>query len=254
MKSFFATVLMTLLLFGIWKSSYMYGCVMMIFPIFILILIGWSFAEMKIHERACFKNCYFNEKSFFAKMLSARMFTVIITLLVSIMMTFSALYAIIDFPIVLWIYLIFHIALTLFIYEYLNRMFGNTFKDEYREIFAREWAINITAIPFVLAFVLVAYNGDMPSYLQADLSETIRAASKEIFSECPAIQYSMKTQRELDATFWWLMNEGSNLSDNKNFRIGAWLGFLLMNSFAILGINRMIAQVVYLSDKLLNQK
>jgi hypothetical protein len=75
-------------------------------------------------------------------------------------------------------------------------------------------------------------------------------ASYSIASNCESIHYFLKLQREIDSIFWWMIDKGTENIQDETLHIGIWIGFLLMNSFAILGINRFIAQVIYLIDKI----
>ncbi len=227
---------------------------MMIFPIIFLILISYSFIELKIQERVCFKNCYFMSNSLFAKMLSSKFLIIAFYIVMSILMTISALYGVIDYSEKIWVYLILHIALTTVLYKYLSTKFNTIIKPTYQALLAREWTINITALVIIVVYIYFTINNFEPSYLRNSLEETWRVASSSIFSDCVIINYFLKLQREIDSIFWWLMDRGTaNIEDNI-LNIGIWFSFLLINSFAILGVNRFIAQIIYLVDKIFNRR
>ncbi len=101
------TVIFLILIF--WNSFYSMGCFILFFPIIILSLISYSFIEIKIHDKSCFVSCYFIEKTFLSKIFSSRFFIIVIFLIMSIFMTISLSYSIIDYDNKVWIYLIFHI-------------------------------------------------------------------------------------------------------------------------------------------------
>jgi hypothetical protein len=169
-------------------------------------------------------------------------------------MTISALYAIIDFSKIIWLYLIIHIALSILLYKYLYTKLATTVKPSYQALFAREWTINITTPIIIIVYVYMMVNDFEPSYLKDSLEETWRVASSSISSRCEIINYFLKLQREVDSIFWWIMDKGTENIKDRTLNISIWLSFLLMNSFAILGVNRFIAQVIYLVDKIFNRR
>ncbi|MEA3387171.1 MAG: hypothetical protein U9Q66_02020 [Patescibacteria group bacterium] len=170
------------------------------------------------------------------------------------MMTISALYAVIDFSKIIWLYLIIHIALSTLLYKYLYTKLAKTVKPSYQALFAREWTINITTPIIIIVYVYIMVNDFEPSYLKDSLEATWRVASSSISSSCEIINYFLKLQREVDSIFWWITDKGTENIENRILNIGIWLSFLLMNSFAILGVNRFIAQVIYLVDKIFNRR
>ena len=239
---------------SIWINSYHYNCVILVLPILFLIIIGLSFIELKIQERTCFKNCYFISNSLFAKMLSSKFLIIIFYILTSIIMTISALYTIIEYPKEIWIYLIFHIGLTTIIYKYLFMIFGITLKHNYRALFAREWTINITALMMIVSYIYFTINNFEPSYLRDSLEETWRLASNSINSNCTIINYFLKLQKEIDSISWWFIDKGTENIQDRTYKVTIWISFLFINSFAILGVNRFIAQIIYLIDKIFKSK
>jgi hypothetical protein len=169
-------------------------------------------------------------------------------------MTISALYGVIDYSRTFWMYLVAHIAVMTVLYKYLDAKFYTMIKPNYRALFAREWTINIATPMIIGTFVTLAINGYEPTYLQTSLEETWRTASSTVSSDCDVINYFLKLQKEIDSIFWWIMDSGTKNMEDNTLKIGIWISFLLINSFAILGINRFIAQVIYLLDKIFNKR
>ena len=252
-KLFIASCSMVFLILAIWVNSYYYSCFMLIFATIFLVLISYSFIDLKIQERKCFINCYFISSSIFAKIFSSKFLVIIIYFIASILMTISALYIVIDFSLIIWLYLILHIALCTFIYKYLYKKLATTIRPSYLGLFAREWTINITSLIIIIVYVYTMINGFEPNYLRDSLDETWRVASSSISSRCEIINYFLKLQIELESIFWWIMDKGTENVKDKTLKIGVWIIFLLMNSFAILGVNRFIAQIIYLIDKIFNR-
>ncbi len=246
-----ASVISVLLMLGIWNASYGYNCSMLIFPVMMWIVVAHSFIEVKMHERLCFKSCYFKENSFLATILSSRTFVVIVFMIISLAMTFSALYGSLEYTSALWIYLVIHIILSIFLYKFLVQRFTSMIKSSYLNIFAREWTINIMAALFILIFVYVSMYNYEPAYLRNGLSATMNAASNSISSQCEYLETILKLQKEIESVFWWVVHRSTENVEDTALKYMMWIIFLLMNSLAILGVNRFILQVIYLLDKLI---
>jgi len=254
LKLFIASLSAIFLTLSIWTLSYQYNCIMIIFPIIFLITISLSFIELKTRERICFKNCYFISNSLFARMLSSKFLIILFYILTSFIMTISALYGVIEYSKEIWMYLILHIGVTTILYKYLFVIFSKTLKEDYRALFAREWTINITALIMIVSYIYFSMNSFEPSYLRVTLEETLKVASNSINSNCTIINYFLKLQKEIDSISWWFIDKGTENIQDRTYNIGIWIGFLFINSFAILGVNRFIAQVIYLIDKIFKSK
>jgi len=241
------SIVFFIILFG-WDNLYNSTCYILILPFVILLLVSHSFIELKMRERICFKNCYFKESSIFAKILSSRVLVTIFYVFVSILMSISALFGVIFYPLELWFYLIFHVGLVIFFYRYFHYLFRDTVKENYLSLFAREWAVNISSVFLIAVFIYLTLYSYEPTYLQQTLSQTIIVASNSVASSCEITSYILKLKIELDSIFWWIASNSTDALDNKLTKLAIWVIFLLINTLAILGINRLIAQIAYLID------
>lgn len=249
-KLFFASLLSILLIFLIWKETYIYGCVILIFPLIVLLVISSSYIEIKMQDRMCFKNCYFNETSIFSKILSSRFMVTIFYFLVSLFMTISVMYAVIDYSLELWSYLIFHLFLVVILYKYLINLLSKTIHEKFLEMFSRELTISISTVFLLLMYIYIAWQGYEPSYLRESLKETIIAASNRLSSDCSVVNYILKLKIEIDSSFWWNIHRLSTSLESQSLKTILWLAFIFMNGLGILGLNRFIVQVIYLLNKL----
>jgi len=253
LKLFIATLLAVFLIFFIWRTSYHYGCFTLLLPMVVLFVIAHSFIELKMQERFCFRDCYFVEKSFFANLLSSRSFVTIFYIILSILMTTSVMYAIIDFVTLFWIYLIFQILFATFIFKWFEKILSQTLKKNFLSLFSRELSINISSILLLLVYVYISLEGYAPEYLRETLAQTQLVASNTISSNCHAINYVLKVKIEIDSIFWWSFSSFSEHIDNTFLKSIAWLGFIFMNALAILGVNRFILQIVYYLDNIFSK-
>ena len=208
-----------------------------------------------MQARVCFRDCFFKRESLFAKMLSSKILVTVFYLILSTLMTISALAVAVELPVELWLYLLAaHTMLIVMIYKFFDHIFVNTIQESYRGLMAREWTIHITALLLIVVVLYLSYEGYTPEYLSAGLGETVLNASNSISSDCTVTTVLLKIQKEIDATFWWIVINGDEQIEYRPLKVGSWFLFLFFNSLAILGINRFIAQIVYLADKIFQRK
>jgi len=250
-KIYIASVLFSFLIIFSWINSYEYNCIVLFFPIVIWSIISYSFIELKMQERLCFRDCFLRENSIFAKMLSSRWFVTFIYMVLAIMMTISALIASIDLDQKLWIYIFtLHILSVTILYKSFDYILYDSVNSSYRKLIAREWSINIMSIVLISVTIYSYYRGYEPDYLVDGLKESIINASNTISSKCEIVDSLLKIYKEIDAFFWWVITNSSRYIDDTPIKLGAWLLFFLFNSLAILGINRFIVQVIYMIDNI----
>jgi len=236
-----------------WNSFYSNNCLSLIFPVIVLVVISQGYIEAKIQERICIKKCFFNENSIIATILTSKILVILIYTLLSILMTISLMYGVIEYAQILWMYLVVYIALIILLYSFLNKLFEPMLKDKYRSIFVRKWTFNLSALLLIGGSIYLEFEyGYLPVYLSNDLSTTIINASNSYESSCEYSNFILKAKIELDSFFWWIINENSDYFKNEIIKYSIWFGFLSFNSLALLGANKFIVQTVYLLEKLFN--
>lgn len=250
LKLFVATLLSVFLIFFIWRMSYHHGCFTLLLPITVLFVVAHSFIELKMQERFCFRDCYFVEKSSLANLLSSRFFVILFYIILSILMSISVMYAVIDFSMLFWAYLIFQILFATLLFKWFSKILSQTIKKNFLSFFCREWAINISSILLLVVYVYISLQGYAPEYLRETLAETQLVASNTISSSCNVVSYVLKVKMEIDSVFWWSFSSFAEHIDNTFLKSIAWLGFIFMNALAILGVNRFILQIVYYLDRI----
>ena len=251
LKLYIASSLTVFLILMTWKNFYSINCFALIFPLIVLIFISQGYIEYKMQERICIKKCFFNEQSIIAVILSSRIFVILIYTFLSVLMTISMMHSVIEYPQTFWFYLFVHIALVILLYKLLAITFSRTLKGEYLFLFVREWTFNISALWLILIYVYFEFEyGYLPGYLNENLSRTIINASNSFQSNCQIINIILKVKTEVDSIFWWMLSEKTDYFDNEMIKIGIWFGFLLINALALLGLSKLIVQIVYFLDKI----
>ena len=169
-------------------------------------------------------------------------------------MTLSTLYVTTDFTLYMWLYLPIHVIISTILYGYIKSKFISILNSGYINLFAREWTIYIMTIPLIAVYLYITMGGYEPSYLSFDFTQTLERASSSIYSISPTVDTILKTQREIDGAFWWLIDRGSSYSSDGDIRFLIWSSFLLLNSFALLGINRLAIMIIYLLEMLFKRR
>lgn len=249
------SILSIFLIFLLWESTYKYSCLSLIFPIIILLVISTSFISKKMQERICHKNCYINNSSILAKFLTSRIMVTIFYIIVSIFMAITIMQNILEFTSQLWTYFLIHIFLVIYLYKFFLRMLKNTINESFLKIYVREITINMSSLILFLVYVFIIIKfGYLPEYMDDTLELTLQNATNSVKSDCIYIDYILRIKTEIDASFWFMLNQGTEILKEKYFVAMVWLTFIFINGFALLGINRFIVQTVYFLDDFLNKQ
>ncbi|WP_201353359.1 hypothetical protein [Hydrogenimonas urashimensis] len=248
LKPLLMGVVVVMAVLGGWYVTYPYGCFALLLFFLFWGVIAASFIDLKMHERRCIRRCYIHPEGFAARWLLSPFAVSLFFLAVSFLMALSAFLAVIDFSWTIWAYLPMHAVIMLLLARGIGRLFSAQVQAAYLPLFAREWSINLSALFLVAVVFYVAYEGVVPAYLHTGLEETLRAATNSTRSLCTLSDRVLRFHRELEAIAWWFMQKESDMLSSELFRAGGWLLFLFYNSLAVLGINRFIAEVLYLID------
>ncbi|MDX4037700.1 hypothetical protein [Aliarcobacter skirrowii] len=248
-KELVLTILFVFIILLLWKTTYHIACFSLIIPAVFVLVISYSFIEIKLRQKECFKNCYFKEDTFLARVITSPYFTSIIFVILSLVYTFSFMYNSLNFDIKFYVLLIFFVALAFYIYNFFVKRFSNLINEKHLQIFAREVTIKITALILLILYGIYFMYGYEPSYLKDSLELTIQEATNSIHSNCAFIDWVLRFQVELDSTILFLTKATANSIENKDTNNLIWIGFIVVNALSILGLNRFIIQIIYLTNK-----
>lgn len=245
-----AVIFLVLLL---WVNSYKMGCFSLLMPIIVTVAIASSYIEIRMKQKKCFRDCYFEKSTLISKFLTSPVLTSILFILLSISYSLTLMYISINFDSVFYMLLIIFIAAVFGIYRFFLSFFANIVNDKHLEIFARETTVKISALILFCIYAYLFLNSNEPEYLRETLIGTINVATNSISSNCSFIDNVLRVQTEIDSRVWFLMKESNSAIEEQNSKNILWIGFILMNSMAILGLNRFIVQVVYLLNKIIKR-
>jgi len=247
------TVSVIFLVLLLWVNSYKIGCFSLLMPIIVTVVIASSYIEIKMKQKKCFRDCYFEKSTLISKFLTSPVLTSILFILLSISYSLTLMYISINFDSLFYLLLIIFIAAVFGIYRFFVRFFTNIVNDAHLEIFARETTVKISALLLFCIYAYLFLNSSEPQYLRETLIETINAATNSISSNCSFIDTVLRVQTEIDSRVWFLMKESNSAIEEQNSKNILWIVFLIINSMAILGLNRFIVQVVYLLNKIIKK-
>ena len=253
LKVLASTYLVLYLVIANWNFFYSRSCLALLVPLFASVVISWSYIDLKAHERYCFRDCYFNRNTWVSAILSSRIALIVFFLLVSLILSITMMYNLVDLSGYLLGYLAIHAMLFLFLYRWLNRKFGGLLKEPFRPMVAREWAINISGIFLVCGYMLILFNSE-PSYMAETLKETKINATSSVGSECHYIDWFMRVKTELDSIYWWITIYQTDQMDKGFMKIIVWIGFVMINAMGVLGLNRFLSEIIYLGDRFFSIK
>ena len=250
---FYATIMfMVLLLF--WKTTYAYSCIALFVPFVILCLISWSYIDVRMNQKYCFRNCYVENNSKISKFLISPIFVIVFYVLLSMGMTLSLVYAILSYPFFLWIYFLVHFFIVVSFYEKIVRWLSGSIKKEFTYIFARGITTFLGSLLFFIIYIYIFINSYEPSYLRETLDETLLLATKSIESSCSWIDLVLRLYREIDGMHWWLTSSSSETIENDSMRSILWISFVIINGLAVIGINRLLVQIVHVINHFIKKE
>lgn len=246
----FGITVFIVIFFEVWKVSYSLICpVSLIVPLFILIIIGASFYGIKLQQRECFRECFFEKKSFISRILSNKLFIIIIYTFVAIALTISTIYLMLQYTHEMTKYLIAYIIFLYSFYRIVTGFIKGIVRDKFLLLFAKEITGKITSLFAVAGYLYISINQTLPRYLSENFLETIRNASNTVGSECILIDYILRLQIKIDSALLWIVNEVTNQMHDHVVAGSVWAVLILINSLAIIGINKLILEVIYLKLK-----
>ncbi len=221
----------------------------LIVPLAILIIIGSSFYGIKLQQRECFRECFFEKKSFISRILSSKLFIIIIYTFVSIALTISTIYLILQYTHEMTKYLITYVIFLYSFYRLVAGAIKGIVRDKFLLLFAKEITGKITSLFAVAGYLYIFINQTLPRYLSENFLETIHNASNTVSSECILIDYILRLKIEMDSALLWVVNDSTNQMNDHVVTGSVWAMFALINSLAIIGINTLILEVIYLKLK-----
>lgn len=252
-KVIIATLLSIYILLILFQLTSPVSCTAGIIVIIVLLIISSSYIEFRLKHRSCSYLCYLNDSSKIFSLLSSPYLVVFLLVLYSIGLTISIFLETLFFSNIMWIYLGVHIVLMTTIFYKLREILSQSVKLNMLNLVTREFSTTIGAIILFLISIVLFYYSDTPSYIDSTLPKTIENATNSVGSSCVVFDYLSRLKAELTALTYWIISNSTEHLENENNRIFLWIVYILINAFSAIGINRLIMQVIYLSEKYLGK-
>lgn len=249
LKVIFASIGIVFLILNAWYFTYHIGCFSLLIPILIMLILASSYIEVKLKQKECFRNCYFKESTLISKLIMSPYLTSIFYILLSTSYTVTLICNILFFDMKFYLLISIFIFISFKIYLFISNLFSGIVNDKQLEIFSREITSKITAFLLFSIYMFIFINSYEPDYLKETLQETLNVATKSISSNCMYIDTILRIKIEIDAQLWFYMTTLDNELANKNFKIIYWVSFIIFNTMSILGLNRLIIQIIYIANK-----
>jgi len=230
----------------LWRVSYFLSCFTLFLPLLFMIIIAYSFIELKLKQKKCLKECYFKENTIIAKIITSPYFISVFYIVLSLIYAFSFIYTSITFGLWFYIILIVFVVLMFYIYKVFLNLFRKIINEKYCEIIIREICIKIGAVFLLLLYISYFLYVNEPNYIKESLELTINKATNSISSNCLIVDFIVRLQAEAESTFWFLLKNSTNLINDTLTNNFIWISFIIINALSIIGLNRFIFQVIYI--------
>ncbi len=253
-KIYIATLISTFLTLAVFKLFYVYDCYILLLPLVALGVIASSFIELKLKHRSCSYGCYFNKESWLFKLLSSPYLIILFLLIYSVGLTLTIFMEVIFFTNIMWIYLALHVGMMVFAYDKIKVTLASTVKPEMHKLLAREFSVKAGSLVLFIVMGLLFYYSDTPSYIVATLEQSVQNATNSVGSDCLVIDYLARVKVELNAAIHWAVLNTTQHIDANDAKIYIWLLFLITNALSAVGVNRLIAQNIYLIEKIIGNQ
>lgn len=235
-----------------WSLVYSGQCVVLIVPLIFTLVVALAARDSMRYRRQCLADGYFVHGSLLHRLFRSTTLISLVSLVSSTLLTTVLLVTVprwsFEFLILLTLDALFIAILYHVVLHAANGVFS--VNRNYRQIFARNWAVAINMPIIVLALLLLQLRQPPPDYIDPtqDIGTTMRAASASLTSNCAVVDLLTRASQEGEAAAWWLMVKSGGKIDNSHLRWVAWLFFLLSGTLGLLAYSRFCAQLVYYAD------
>ncbi|RBQ30239.1 hypothetical protein CRU91_00930 [Aliarcobacter vitoriensis] len=229
---------------------YYYGCYFLLVPTFITIFLTYSFFQKRMREKTCFKNCYFKEESFLAKLVISPYLSFIFYIFLSTIYTISIIYSVLSFKWYFYLVLAIFITFVFFLYNKLLLLFKNIIREEHLDIFTKEITIKISSLVLFILFIFYILNSYEPSYISSSLEDSLNLATNSLSSNCQYLDYILRIKVEIDTYFWYFTKYSSQIVESTYLKTIIWILFIFINALSIIGINRFFVQTISFSKNI----
>ena len=236
----FKLILLTLILFS-WKvfdtSCILFVIILTIVTFFLTMI----FAESRLLYRKGLADVVFKDNSFFYCWLNRKWFVLLISFIKALMIGILLLVSMMHWNEQITKVMFVDIVLILGIYKVFVIYFEKHAQEDITHLVARKSAI-ITNIAIIVPILTVVMLYSMPpDFVDSSISRTVNnAKASAIPVSCEILSLLQTYDSVREGLGWWAMYKASLHLENSIFLIGAWILFLMIQTFYVWAFSKLI--------------
>lgn len=248
-----AASLLGFLIILTWQKSYSAGCLTLLLPFLVLILLSLALREITIVRRTCLANCYFEQDSFFHRLLRGKMLATLMAFFMACIFTLALMTAVINWQQEVMLLLCFDAMLIALIYLGLRRLTHNSWRvrPAMANVLAKRFSVIINIPLLLVALMYLQLEAQPPAYLDPakNLKTNLQSASSSLHSQCYWTDRAVRLLQEKEALAWWMMLKASASIKDKQLKWAAWMIFLISGTLGVWGYSRLCLELADLGRK-----
>lgn len=209
------------------------------------VLIAKGLYEKQLFKRACFARCYLQPKTWLTTWLQRRWWPLFISGVFAIIYSLASVFFIIELGAVAFIIFALNLLVLAGLFNFFTRLANQQVAPAAQAIFVKNASLLVASGLGVAALTGYLLISQPPSYLQPTFSATLAAANNSYVSNCVVVDALLSLKTSLNAATWFAMHQLSQLVSAKYLKLPLWLGFLLLNALALIGVNRLMLEVLH---------
>lgn len=234
-------------------ATYTASCYFLASYLVITFVFAKSFFEKHMLKRSCTRSCYLQENTLLAKFVTSPIFPILQSLFLAVIYTLSLIYLVASLESYLVIFGLIYLPFASWVYLKLKKLITKQVSNKAQLIVTKNLMVFILSL--LLIVISASYSmlfGYEPSFITTNLQETISLASNAFYSNCALLNFLLQIKAETSAYYWFAIKYSSDLITHQELKLLVWVIFLALNTLAIIAFNRLIAEVLSYSEKLLS--
>lgn len=240
----FAALILALALCWVWRHAAPLGCLSLVLALTVATLVVAGPREHALRRRHCLASCYFRPGSTPFRWLHGRTLATLRGLPIALLATTVLLLGLLVWERKLLALLVFDTLLLAALFALFGGLSKRTFEPRSAAVLVKHWTVGVNTTLMAAAFMAVQLYSPVPHYLEPTLAATVESASRQVASECPAIDLALEAYMEKEAFAWWLMLRGVEHFDAPSLRWAAWAIFLLSGTLGLWAYSRFVVQLL----------
>jgi len=234
-------IMVTLLL---WRTSYAYSCLSIVFPLLLLVVMFYGSYEYLVCYRKCRADCLFKQSSWLYAWMTRTFFLALRSLLIAIPLVLSLASFIILAHTFDILFILLSIVLTGATHPWMVHRLKSHTIEQMLPIISKRFTVFLSMIVMLVLYSWISYHLSIPSYVDAtSLEHTISSASLQVASICYENNIILKFMQEIEAFGWYSMVVATQSVNSKQWITFAWIVFFINHAFVFAAISRIQVEI-----------